>query len=58
MRCMLSAGDEKRWCGRCGELETCSPVRAAVVAFSGDWTLAYMKLLLPESVDVASWVYS
>ena len=58
MRRMLSAGDEKRWCGRCGEPETCSPVRAAVVAFSGDWTLAYMKLLLPKSVDVASWVYS
>ena len=43
VRRMLSAGDEKRWCGRCGEPETRSPVRAAVVAFSGDWTLAYMN---------------
>ena len=33
MRCMPSAGDEKRWCGLSGEPETRSQVRAVVDAF-------------------------
>ena len=58
MRCMPSADDEKRWCDLSGEPATRSQVRAVVVASSSDWAFAFMKLLLPESVDVVCWAFS
>ena len=59
MRCIWRACDAKRWCGLSGEPSTRSRVRdVVVVAFSSDWTFAYIKWLLPASVNVACWVDS